>query len=133
MFGRSTISNNEQRLVMFNIIVRYFFACSRYAEYGTMLEIRDRVLLKDGCSILSTVGGRRFRVLSGGERDGYDTAQVEFLRDTIVQDDQLLDLLELHDKVRHYESDTMAINLSIKHHYADIKKLTNKFSTEVAR
>ncbi|XP_017760534.1 PREDICTED: LON peptidase N-terminal domain and RING finger protein 3 [Eufriesea mexicana] len=72
----------------------------RYAEYGTMLDIRDRVLLKDGCSILSTVGGRRFRVLSGGERDGYDTAQVEFLRDTMVQDDQLLNLLELHDKVR---------------------------------
>lgn len=64
-----------------------------------MLEIRDRVLLKDGCSILSTVGGRRFRVLSGGERDGYDTAQVEFLRDTMVQEDQLLNLLELHDKV----------------------------------
>ncbi|KYM81695.1 LON peptidase N-terminal domain and RING finger protein 3 [Atta colombica] len=72
----------------------------RYAEYGTILDIRDRVLLKDGCSILSTVGGRRFRVLSGGEKDGYDTAQVEFLRDTIVQQDQLLNLLELHDKVR---------------------------------
>ncbi|XP_066590063.1 LON peptidase N-terminal domain and RING finger protein 3 [Prorops nasuta] len=72
----------------------------RYAEYGTMLEIRDRVLLKDGCSILSTVGGRRFRVLSGGERDGYDTAQVEFIRDTVVQDEHLLNLLELHEKVR---------------------------------
>lgn len=72
----------------------------RYAEYGTILDIRDRVLLKDGCSILSTIGGRRFRVLSGGEKDGYDTAQVEFLRDTIVQEDQLLNLLELHDKVK---------------------------------
>lgn len=75
----------------------YYF---RYAEYGTILDIRDRVLLKDGCSILSTIGGRRFRVLSGGEKDGYDTAQVEFLRDTIVQQDQLLNLLELHNKVR---------------------------------
>ena len=64
-----------------------------------MLEIRDRVLLKDGCSILSTVGARRFRVLSGGEKDGYDTAQVEFLRDSPVQPDQVLNLLELHDKV----------------------------------
>ncbi|KYN40189.1 LON peptidase N-terminal domain and RING finger protein 3 [Trachymyrmex septentrionalis] len=72
----------------------------RYAEYGTILDIRDRVLLKDGCSILSTVGGRRFRVLSGGEKDGYDTAQVEFIRDTVVQQDQLLNLLELHNKVR---------------------------------
>ena len=65
-----------------------------------MLEIRDRVLLKDGCSILSTVGARRFRVLSGGEKDGYDTAQVEFLRDSPVMPDQVLNLLELHDKVR---------------------------------
>ncbi|XP_043467921.1 LON peptidase N-terminal domain and RING finger protein 3 [Leptopilina heterotoma] len=72
----------------------------RYAEFGTMLEIRDRVLLKDGCSILSTVGGRRFRVLSGGEKDGYDTAQVEFIRDSPVQPDQVLNLLELHDKVQ---------------------------------
>ncbi|OXU23206.1 hypothetical protein TSAR_002244, partial [Trichomalopsis sarcophagae] len=72
----------------------------RYAEYGTMLEIRDRVLLKDGCSILSTVGARRFRVLSGGERDGYDTAQVEFLRDTPIPADQLLNVAELHNKVR---------------------------------
>jgi Lon protease-like protein len=72
----------------------------RYAEYGTMLEIRDRVLLKDGCSILSSVGGRRFRVLSGGERDGYDTAQVEFLRDTPIPADQLLNIVELHNKVR---------------------------------
>lgn len=72
----------------------------RYAEYGTILDIRDRVLLKDGCSILSTVGGRRFRVLSGGEKDGYDTARIEFLRDAVVQEDQLLNLLELHDKVR---------------------------------
>ncbi|XP_012282081.1 LON peptidase N-terminal domain and RING finger protein 3 [Orussus abietinus] len=71
----------------------------RYAEYGTMLEIKDRVLLKDGCSILGTVGGRRFRILSGGERDGYDTAQVEFLRDSPVQTERL-SVLQLHDKVR---------------------------------
>ena len=64
-----------------------------------MIEIRDRVLLKDGCSILSTIGGRRFRVLSGGERDGYDTAQVEFLRDTPILPDNLQNVAELHNKV----------------------------------
>lgn len=64
-----------------------------------MLEMKDRVLLKDGCSILSTMGGRRFRVLAGGENDGYDTAQVEFLRDSVVHPDQMTGLLELHDKV----------------------------------
>ena len=63
-----------------------------------MLEI-DRVLLKDGCSILKTVGARRYRVLSRGKKDGYDTIQVEFLKDSPVQPDQVLNLLELHDKV----------------------------------
>ncbi|XP_063982548.1 LON peptidase N-terminal domain and RING finger protein 3 [Diachasmimorpha longicaudata] len=71
----------------------------RYAQYGTVLEIRDRVLMKDGCSILSTVGGRRFRVLSGGERDGYDTAKVELLRDSSVPQEHLPSLHELHYKV----------------------------------
>lgn len=74
----------------------------RYAEYGTMLELKDRVLLKDGCSILSTMGGKRFRVLAGGETDGYDTAQVEFLSDSTVEPDQLAGLLELHDKVSEF-------------------------------
>lgn len=64
-----------------------------------MLEIRDRVLMKEGCSILSTVGARRFRVLSGGERDGYDTAHVEFLRDSAVPAERLATLVELHNKV----------------------------------
>lgn len=64
-----------------------------------MLEIKDRVLLKDGRSILSTIGAKRFRVLSGSERDGYDTAQVEFLRDTPVETDQLLNIAKLHNKV----------------------------------
>ncbi|XP_058123322.1 uncharacterized protein LOC131294412 [Anopheles ziemanni] len=53
----------------------------RYVEYGTMLDIRDCVQLGDGCSILSTVGGRRFRVLTRHEKDGYDTANVEFFED----------------------------------------------------
>lgn len=92
-FATREFKNDRQREIVKN------FGVYRYAEYGTILEIRDRVLLKDGCSILSTVGGRRFRVLSGGEKDGYDTAQVELLRDTVVQEDQLLNLLELHDKV----------------------------------
>ena len=80
-----------------------------------MLEIRDRVLLKDGCSILSTVGVRRFRVLSGGERDGYDTAQVELLRDSPIQSDRLSSLVELHNKVR--KVDKHHLNLRILQGY----------------
>ncbi|KAJ4429594.1 hypothetical protein ANN_21779, partial [Periplaneta americana] len=71
-----------------------------YAEFGTMLEIRDWILLDNGCSILTTVGIRRFHVLTRGERDGYDTAKVEYFRDQPVPADRLSDLKELHGRVR---------------------------------
>lgn len=71
------------------ILISMFFCCYSYAEFGTILEIKDWVLLGDGCSILSTVGIRRFQVISRGERDGYDTAQVQFLKDTPIPSDNL--------------------------------------------
>lgn len=39
----------------------------RFSSYGTILEIKDAVLLDDGRFILSTVGVRRFRVHNKGE------------------------------------------------------------------
>lgn len=54
-----------------------------------MLEIRDWILLDSGCSILTTVGVRRFHVLTRGERDGYDTAKVEYFRDQPIPADKL--------------------------------------------
>lgn len=59
-----------------------------------MLEIKDWVLLGDGCSILSTVGLKRFQVISRGERDGYDTAQVQFLKDNPISSDNLQGLFQ---------------------------------------
>lgn len=56
--------------------------------------------MSNGCSILSTVGVRRFRTLSRGERDGYDTAKVKFLSDEPTSDSCLPGLRNLHDKVR---------------------------------
>ncbi|XP_014252363.1 LON peptidase N-terminal domain and RING finger protein 3 [Cimex lectularius] len=72
----------------------------RYAEYGTMLEIKDIVLMNDGCSILSSVGGRRFRVISKNERDGYDTAQVQYIVDDPIPQQSYQELTLLHDTVR---------------------------------
>ncbi|KAK9500002.1 hypothetical protein O3M35_002919 [Rhynocoris fuscipes] len=72
----------------------------RYAEYGTILEIKDWVLLNDGCSILSNIGVRRFQVISRGERDGYDTAQVHYLVDDPIPQQSLQELTQLHDRVR---------------------------------
>merc|ERR1712121_547523 len=56
-----------------------------FSDYGTMLEIRDIQYFEDGRSVVDTVGGRRFKVLSRGVKDGYNTAKVEFLHDEVLQ------------------------------------------------
>lgn len=71
----------------------------KFALYGTMLEIRDCVCLQDGTSILTTIGLRRFKVLSRGEQDGYDTAVVQYIKDNIVSAEKLPDLMHLHERV----------------------------------
>lgn len=45
-----------------------------------MLEIRDIEYTPDGRSIVNTVGSRRFKIVSKGVKDGYNTAAVEFLQ-----------------------------------------------------
>merc|ERR1719468_1125594 len=37
-----------------------------FSDYGTMLEIRDIQYFDDGRSVVDTIGGKRFRVLSRG-------------------------------------------------------------------
>ena len=51
-----------------------------------MLNIRNVQHLPDGRSVLDTVGGQRFRVLSKRETDGYHTAKVEFVKDVRVEE-----------------------------------------------
>lgn len=58
---------------------------SSFADYGCMLEIRQLELLADGRSLVDTIGGRRFRVLRRGHRDGYNTADIEYLEDKKVR------------------------------------------------
>lgn len=41
---------------------------TKFVPFGTILEVRDAVHLRDGRSILTTVGLRRFRVIDRGER-----------------------------------------------------------------
>ena len=49
-----------------------------------MLEIRDVQYFPDGRSLVHTIGGRRFKVISRGHREGYDTAKVEFISDNVI-------------------------------------------------
>jgi Lon protease-like protein len=64
----------------------------KYADYGTILDIRDCVQLNDGCSILSTLGTKRFRVIKRSEKDGYETAHVELIKDEPICDRTTVDL-----------------------------------------
>lgn len=71
-----------------------------FADYGCMLIIRSVHFLPDGRSVVDTVGGKRFRVLSRGMKDGYSIADIEHLEDTRVEDgSELTRLQELHDDV----------------------------------
>lgn len=46
-----------------------------------MLEIRDIQYFLDGRAVVDTVGGRRFKVIRKGVKDGYATASVAFIKD----------------------------------------------------
>nr|XP_040124053.1 LON peptidase N-terminal domain and RING finger protein 1 isoform X1 [Ictidomys tridecemlineatus] len=71
-----------------------------FADYGCMLQIRNVHFLPDGRSVVDTVGGKRFRVLKRGMKDGYCTADIEYLEDVKVEnEDEIKSLRELHDLV----------------------------------
>ena len=72
-----------------NLCLGCCYRDGKFADYGTMLEICDLKFFEDGRSVVDTVGGRRFRVLSKGMRDGYNTAKVEFLEDSKFEGDDL--------------------------------------------
>lgn len=64
-----------------------------------MLEIRDVHFFPDGRSVVDTIGGRRFRVITRGKRDGYNTARVEFLADRMLTEEETdgeLDIVHYH-------------------------------------
>lgn len=69
-----------------------------FADFGTMLEVRDIQFFPDGRSIVDTMGGRRFKVIERGVLDGYDNAKVEFLEDEKVPEDQVQELIKVHDE-----------------------------------
>uniref|UniRef100_A0A8C4YU69 LON peptidase N-terminal domain and ring finger 2 n=1 Tax=Gadus morhua TaxID=8049 RepID=A0A8C4YU69_GADMO len=69
-----------------------------FADYGCMLEVRDVKFFPDGRSVVDTIGVSRFKVLSHGQRDGYNTAKIEYLEDK-KEGEELLELLKLHDSV----------------------------------
>jgi len=78
-----------------------------YADYGTMLEIRDIQFFPDGRSIVDTMGSRRFKVVERNIMDGYNTAKVEFLEDEKIEDDEIEELKKWHDETLQHTKDWM--------------------------
>lgn len=74
----------QSALTTFSIISFIMPSCS-FADYGCMLIIRSVHFLPDGRSVVDTIGGKRFRVLSRGMKDGYSTADIEHLEDSRVR------------------------------------------------
>ncbi|XP_029967617.1 LON peptidase N-terminal domain and RING finger protein 3-like [Salarias fasciatus] len=70
-----------------------------FADYGCLLEIRDVKFFSDGRSVADTIGRRRFRVVQHSERDGYNTADIEYLEDEKVEGAAERELQSLHDAV----------------------------------
>lgn len=71
---------------------------STFATYGTVLHIDSVEYTLDGRSLISTVGEMRFRVVSSRVTDGYNTARIEFITDTIVSRQEDIGKQQCHDK-----------------------------------
>uniref|UniRef100_A0A3Q0R7R7 LON peptidase N-terminal domain and ring finger 3 n=1 Tax=Amphilophus citrinellus TaxID=61819 RepID=A0A3Q0R7R7_AMPCI len=79
-----------------------------FADYGCLLEIRDVKFFSDGRSVVDTIGKRRFKVVQHSERDGYNTADIEYLEDVKAEGVAERELQSLHDAV--YEQAVYWVN-----------------------
>ncbi|XP_077165046.1 LON peptidase N-terminal domain and RING finger protein 3 isoform X1 [Paroedura picta] len=70
-----------------------------FADYGCMLEIRNVEFFADGRSVIDSIGKRRFKVIQHSQRDGYNTADIEYIEDQTVQQEEYAELVVLHDSV----------------------------------
>ena len=71
-----------------------------YTEYGCMLEIKSYQFIRDGRAVVTSTGGKRFKVISSSTKDGYNVAKVEWVKDVKVENEsEKNDLLQLHDDV----------------------------------
>jgi len=105
-----------------------------FADFGTMLEVRDIQFFPDGRSIVDTMGGRRFKVVERGIMDGYNTAKVEFLEDEKVPEDQVQDLIKVHDEALEqtkgwFEGSSDFVKKGIVDHYGNLPEVEQDFWT----
>lgn len=88
-------------------------SCIRFADYGCMLEILTLELLPDGRSYVDTVGGSRFKVLKRGQRDGYHTADIEYLEDQKVRVTKVTNVYNTLKVLRRLDPCSSSLSVSV--------------------
>ena len=63
-------------------------AVNNYGEFGCMLEISRCEFMPDGRALVETVGKRRFRVKEKSIKDGYNVANVEWISDIEITNEE---------------------------------------------
>jgi len=105
---------------------------NKYSDYGTMLEIRDIQYFDDGRSVVDTIGGRRFKVLSRDMKDGYNIAKVEWVQDEVLEGEQLENLKSQHNNIRKVAESWVAAmdhetKTGILTHYGEMPGLEHEY------
>ncbi|ODO05317.1 hypothetical protein L198_02009 [Cryptococcus wingfieldii CBS 7118] len=77
-------------------------------EYGTMLEIQSVQMLRDGRSIVETVGTHRFRILEKGSLDGYTVGRIERMDDISPEEEEEMERQAVERRAQANRSSTSA-------------------------
>lgn len=96
MMRRCAEGNRQFGMVMYNrnSAPQGDLGPTQFLEYGTLLEIVNIEILRDGRSFVETRGVGRFRILRHGLLDGYHIARVERVEDLSLVEEGILEQRE---------------------------------------
>ncbi|KAF2444986.1 hypothetical protein P171DRAFT_287054 [Karstenula rhodostoma CBS 690.94] len=96
MMRRCAEGNRQFGMVMYNhnSALQGDLGSTQFLEYGTLLEIVNIEILRDGRSFVETRGIGRFRIRKHGLLDGYHVARVERVEDLSLAEEGILEQSE---------------------------------------
>ncbi|KAF2738196.1 hypothetical protein EJ04DRAFT_73233 [Polyplosphaeria fusca] len=99
MMRRCLEGNRQFGMVMYNQAnhPQGDLGTTPFLEYGTLLEIVNFELLRDGRSFIETRGVGRFRIREHGMLDGYNIARVERVEDVSLTEEERMEAEETKD------------------------------------
>ncbi|KAF1842445.1 ATP-dependent protease-like protein [Cucurbitaria berberidis CBS 394.84] len=96
MMRRVIEGNRQFGMVMYNRThaAQGDLGATQFLEYGTLLEIVNYELLRDGRSFIETRGVGRFQVKAHGMLDGYNVSRIERVEDVSLAEEGALEQRE---------------------------------------